>query len=195
LRILFAGNIGAAQDFETILSAAELVRSHRDIHWIIVGEGRSIEWVREQVKERSLEGSFHLLGRYPAGMMPAFFAQASALLVTLRRDQAFALTVPGKVQSYMSSGKPIIAALDGAGAQLVREAGCGLTCPTADPQALAEAVLALHAMPAEERQQMADRGRQYSQENFNRETLFTNLEAVMHSVTRPTDLTDTRPRS
>jgi glycosyltransferase involved in cell wall biosynthesis len=183
-RILFAGNIGVAQDFETILNAAELLRSHTDVHWIIFGDGRRADWVREQVKERCLEDSFHLLGKYPANMMPAFFAQASALLVTLRRDPTFTLTVPGKIQSYMSCGRPIIAALDGEGAQIIEESGCGLICPAESPQALANRILELYLMPSEERQIMADRGRQYSVEHFNRETLFSNLEDVMHSVIR-----------
>ena len=183
-RILFAGNIGAAQDFETILNAAELLKSHTNIHWIILGDGRRADWVREQVKKRSLEDSFHLLGKYPAGTMPVFFAQASALLVTLRRDPVFALTVPGKVQSYMGCGRPIIAALDGEGAKIIEESGCGLICPAESPQALAERILELYLMSSEERQLMADRGRQYSIKHFNRETLFSNLEEVMLSLIR-----------
>jgi glycosyltransferase involved in cell wall biosynthesis len=112
-------------------------------------------------------------------MMPAFFSRADVLLLTLRREPIFALTVPGKLQSYMASGKPVIAGLDGEGAALVLEAGGGLACPAESPVELAGKVLEMYRMSHEERKFMGERGRQFCAENFNREKLFHKIEKMM----------------
>jgi len=77
-RIMFAGNIGAAQDFETILLAAEQLRGKTDIHWVILGDGRRAGWLKSEVVNRGLEGNFHLLGSYPAEIMPAFLHEPTS---------------------------------------------------------------------------------------------------------------------
>lgn len=181
-RVVFAGNIGAAQDFGTILTAAERLKEHPHIQWIIIGDGRMLDWVREQVGSRGLAGSVHLLGRFPLEAMNGFFAQADALLVTLKRDPIFATTIPSKIQSYMACGKPIVAALDGEGARLVVESGSGLATPAEDPDALARSILALAALPQEERATMGQRGRAYCEENFERDMLIGKLEDWMHAA-------------
>ncbi|HWR26537.1 MAG TPA: glycosyltransferase family 4 protein, partial [candidate division Zixibacteria bacterium] len=115
-RVLFAGNIGAAQDFPTILETAEKLKDNPDIQWVILGDGRLHRWLDEQVEVRGLRNTVHLIGRHPAETMPRFFALADALLVTLKKEPIFSLTIPSKVQSYLACAKPVIAALDGEGA-------------------------------------------------------------------------------
>ena len=181
-RVMFAGNIGAAQDFGTILDAAELLKDDPEIHWIIVGDGRMSEWVRQQVVARALSGNVHLLGRYPVKVMPQFFAQADALLVSLVRAPIFALTIPGKIQSYLACGRPIIAMLDGEGARIVREAEAGITCPAEDAAALAEAVRVMRHQSLDMREAMGRKGRQYYEENFGRALLFDRLESWMREL-------------
>lgn len=178
-RVMFAGNVGVAQDFETILTAAERLKSRRDIHWIIVGDGRMLSWVQAEVERRQLNGTVHLLGRHPLEIMPAFFAKADAMLVTLRREPIFALTIPGKVQSYLASGRPIVAALDGEGARIIQEAGAGIVCPSERPDALADAVLRLAETPKEARELMGRRGAEYYATHFSRTMLFDQLERWM----------------
>ena len=180
-KIMFAGNIGVAQDFGTILQAAERLKNYNDIHWLIVGEGRMGDWVREQVKGRSLS-NVRLLGRFPMETMPAFFTRADVMLVTLKKDEIFSLTVPGKIQSYLACGKPVIACLDGEGSALIREAGAGLTCNAEDPEGLAAAVLEMYRLPAEKRRDMGAQGRKYYDRNFKRSVLFANLEAWMREA-------------
>lgn len=181
-RVLFAGNIGAAQSFETILDAAEGLADHPEIQWVLVGDGRMRSWVESEVQRRNLMRSVHLLGRHPVEAMPRFFALADVLLVTLKKEPIFALTIPGKVQSYLACGKPIVAALDGEGSSLVREALAGLACPAEDAEALAAAVLAMYQMPIAQRQAMGQCGQQYYLENFDREMLISKLEGWMAEV-------------
>lgn len=178
-RVVFAGNIGMAQDFETILSAAEKLKKYPEIKWIILGDGRKSGWVREQVERRQLIDSVHLLGRYPVQAMNGFFAQADAMLVTLKKDPIFAMTIPSKIQSYMASGKPVIAGLDGEGGRMIVESGAGLAAPAEDADALAESVLEMYRMPADRRAEMGQRGRSYCEANFEREMLISKLEGWM----------------
>jgi colanic acid biosynthesis glycosyl transferase WcaI len=178
-RIMFAGNIGAAQDFSTILSAAEKLKDHSDIKWVILGDGRRFEWVKGEVLSRGLADTVHLLGRHPPEAMTGFFAGADVMLVTLKRDPIFALTIPSKIQSYMACEKPIIAALDGEGERLIMESGAGLASPAEDADALAASILKSYSMPKEEREAMGKRGKVYCDANFEREMLIDRLEGWM----------------
>jgi len=175
-RVMFAGNIGAAQDFETIIAAADRRRNEKDIHWVIVGDGRLQPWVEREIERRGLRGTVHLLGRHPVQSMPRFFALADVMLVTLKDDPIFALTVPSKVQSYLACGRPLLAALDGEGARVIGEAGAGLAVKAGDAVALADAVLKFYRMPVPEREAMGRRGRDYFARHFERSLLISRLE-------------------
>ena len=102
------------------------------------------------------------------------------MLVTLRRDPIFSLTIPAKVQSYLACAKPIVAGLDGEGARVVTESGAGFAVPAEDPAALAEAVLQAYLLSSEERAEMGRRGRAYFACHFEREMLLDRLEAWMN---------------
>jgi len=178
-RIVFAGNIGAAQDFQNILTAAEKLRFQKSIHWIILGNGRMSNWVEKEIYKRELSDTVHLLGRHPVEAMPRFFALSDALLVTLKNDPLFALTIPSKIQSYLACGKPVVAALNGEGSRIIEEARAGITCPAEDPDALAEAVTKMYSMSKTERDTIGFNGRLYFEKHFEREGLFDRLERWM----------------
>lgn len=182
-RVMYAGNVGAAQSFKTILAAAGKLKGYQGIQWVVLGDGRMRSWVEERVERLGLKDTVHILGSRPAEMMPRYFALADALLVTLRKEPIFALTVPGKLQPYLACGRPVVAALDGEGARIVREAGAGLAVPAEDAEALAESVLELYRMSPEERERMGERGRAYFEEHFEREKLLDQLESWMHELT------------
>ncbi|MCK5405538.1 MAG: glycosyltransferase, partial [Desulfobulbaceae bacterium] len=181
-RIMFAGNIGAAQDFTTILDAAERLRNIPEIHWVILGDGRLRPWVAEQVEKRGLQSTVHLLGRHPKEKMPDFFAQADALLVTLKKEEIFALTIPSKVQAYLACGRPVIAALEGEGQRVIEEAGAGLVVEPENPEKLAEAVQTMYNIPKSDRREMGARGRDYFNDHFDRTKLFEKLEGWMQEI-------------
>lgn len=181
-RVVFAGNIGAAQSFDTILSAADTLRLYRDIHWVILGDGRQFNWVKEEVARRGLSETVHLLGRHPVESMPYWFAHADAMLVTLRRDPIFALTIPSKLQSYMACGRPILAALEGEGARIMEEAQAGIVVPADDAAALADGALRLFRMRVEEREAMGQNGRRYFLQEFARDALIARLDALMRDM-------------
>lgn len=175
--VLFAGNVGEAQDFPAILEAAEALKDNSAIRWLVVGDGRMTSWLRNEVKLRGLERCILLLGRFEVERMPSFYAHADALLVSLRADPVFALTIPGKVQSYLMAGIPLLGMLDGEGARVIRDADAGLTCPSGDGKGLADAVLKLAAMREEERRRLGDNGRAYAQKEYGRKLLMDRLDS------------------
>ena len=178
-RVLFAGNIGRAQDIPTILSAAEKLKQERDIHWVILGDGPMRSWAEERIKARGLEKTVHLLGRYPEQAMPRFFSLADVLLVTLKKDPVFGITIPSKLQSYLACGKPIVAALDGEGARVIEESGGGVAVPAGDADALAEVVLKMYRMPKWDLENMGRFSREYSETHFERNALLDRLDRWM----------------
>lgn len=186
-RVVFAGNIGSAQSFETIIDAALRLRQTADLHWVVLGDGNMKEWLAAQIAKHDLGRQFHLLGQRPPEDMPAHFAHADALLVTLRADPVFSLTIPSKIQSYLACAKPVVAALDGEGAAVMRESGAGVVCAAEDGAALAEAVLTVYNMSAQQRAACGARGRKYYENNFERELLLNRLNGWMIQLDRGQD--------
>lgn len=174
--ILFAGNIGDAQDFPAILDAAEKTKSNSRIRWVIVGDGRAFDWVVEEVTRRGLTEQVKLMGRFPIDAMPGFFSATDVLLVTLKSDDIFSRTVPGKLQSYLAAGKPILCMLDGEARAIVDESGAGMSCASGDSAQLAQCALRMSTLKQEELALMGKKGRQYYQLHFDRDTLMTKLE-------------------
>lgn len=180
--VVFAGNIGDAQDFPAILAAAERLKGDGRIRWVIVGDGRALGWVQSEVERRGLSKNVLLVGRYPLERMPSFYRHADALLVSLRADPAFQLTVPGKVQSYLQAGIPIVAMLDGEGARIIEEAGAGLICAAGSSEGLATAVAQMASLEPAARHAMGQRGVTYATREFDRGTLIRRLESLFDSM-------------
>lgn len=183
-RLMFAGNIGESQDFDTLVAAAALLRERRDLHWVIVGSGRDGERVRRLVAENSLEDRFHFLGRHPEEEMPKFFAHADAMLVSLKDIPIFSLTVPYKTQCYMACGKPIMASLNGEGARIVTESGAGIAVPASQPQALAAAIAEMMDAGPAQQQSYAANSRRYFEANYSADKVYGTLEKALLSAVR-----------
>jgi glycosyltransferase involved in cell wall biosynthesis len=176
---MFTGNIGASQDFGTVLTAAERLKDHKNIHFVIVGNGRAKEWVESQIVERGLADTVHCVGSYPLEAMPATFAKADVLFAALKDEPIFALTVPAKIQAYMSSGKPIISMINGEAMGLIREVGCGVAVAAEDSEAFAKALLDMSHLSQEDRCKLGDRAKEYVAEHFDFSKQMTFLENIM----------------
>lgn len=173
--VLFAGNIGATQDFPSVVKAMTLLRDQPGLRWIIVGDGRMADWLRNECLTRSL-ANVELVGAYSIDRMPSFFKHADALLVPLKSEPIFAMTIPGKVQTYLASGKPILAMLDGEGANVVNDAGAGMVCGAGNGEGLADSVLKMMALTPDARMAMGRAGKTYCERSFNRDTLIDQVE-------------------
>jgi glycosyltransferase involved in cell wall biosynthesis len=180
--VMFAGNIGDAQDFPAILQAVELLRDKPQIRWVIVGDGRMAEWMRQQIQQRQLGNQILMVGRFPLDRMPSFFAHANAMLVSLKDEPIFALTIPGKVQAYLGSGLPVLAMLTGEGARIVEEAQAGLISPASDGKALAANVLKMSSMSKVELGCWGQNGKQFAEAQFDKKMLLNKLEYCLHEL-------------
>ncbi len=176
--VLFAGNLGVAQALETILGAANKLRSHSDIRMVFVGSGSRSAWLVEEVRRMGLTNVL-IAGRYPPEDMPSIFKQADVLLVSLAKDPVIAQTVPSKISAYLASGRPIIAALDGEGAHVVAEAQAGIVCGAEDVDGLAGAVLRMRSLAKAEREEMARSGRAYYEQHFEPLMLARRLAKIL----------------
>ena len=175
-KVMFAGNIGESQDFQSIVDAAEKLKDHSDIKWVIIGDGRKAQWLREEIAKRKLEDNFSLLGSFPVESMSSFFSYADAMLVSLKKEPIFELTVPAKLQAYMACGKPVLTMLDGEGSRIVKEAEVGLVSDSGDAETLARNVLELYNKTDDERAVFGRNALDYYKKVFERDKLFDEVE-------------------
>lgn len=174
-RVMFAGNVGAAQDVDSIVKAANETRDIPEIKWVIVGDGRARANVEDQAKQLGLSDTVVFLGRHPMEQMPTFFSYADVMVVSLKDEYIFSLTIPAKTQSYMASGKPIVSMLNGEGNRIVEEAKCGLTAQSGDYKTLAENVKKLYKANKEDLSQMGQYGLNYYLSHFDKKTVVDNI--------------------
>jgi colanic acid biosynthesis glycosyl transferase WcaI len=177
--ILFTGNIGEAQDFPAIIDAAEYLRSE-NVRWLIVGDGRMNDWLKAEVINRDLESQVILLGEFPIERMHSFYNHSQALLVSLKRDYYLSLVIPGKVQSYLMSGLPILGMVGGETEKIIKDSGCGYTCKPGDGIALAGIVNKMILTSDANKKSMGARGRNYAIQKFDRNMLLKKLESWMY---------------
>lgn len=177
--VVYGGNLGEAQNLETLVEAADLLRDRRDIRWVLIGDGRRRAAIEAEVSRRKLGARINVLGSRPSALMPRYFALADALVMTLRPDRAFARTIPSKLQAYLACGRPIIASVDGEAASLVEDAGAGFAGPAGDARALANAVIRLLDSTPEQRDAMARAARAYFNAHYARERVLDNLVAIL----------------
>ena len=178
--VMFAGNIGEAQDFDHIMEAAKFLQDEKDIHFVLVGDGRKRSWVENYRDENQLHDTVHWVGRHPVEAMPAFFEQADVMLMTLKDVSIFSLTAPAKLQAYMSAGRPILAMMNGEGPRIIKEAACGYSVPASDSRALADTILELSRMSKEELKVLGRNGRLYQQQHFDLDKSIDHLEKILH---------------
>ena len=176
--LMFAGNVGAAQSLITVLQAAELLRQETQRRWHIGGDGSELQHLQKQAAEKQLDCViFH--GRKPPEEMPRYYAMADAMIVTLTADRFISLTLPGKVQSYMAAGKPMIGSANGEIPLVIAEAQCGYCAPAEDSQGLAEAVRQFLDCP--DRAKLGRNARTYYEKHFTREHFMNVLERELYA--------------
>lgn len=173
VNLMFAGNVGAAQSIPTILKAAKLLAHRQELHWHIVGDGSELDRSKALARELALSNvTFH--GRKPQEQMPEYFAMADALLLTLTADPVISMTLPGKAQTYMAAGKPIIAAANGEIPRVITASGCGFCAPADDENGLARVVEEFLAHP--DKKKLGENGLAFYRAHFSRERFMDALE-------------------
>lgn len=173
---VFAGNIGDMQSVETIIKAAGELNMNGNIFFHIVGDGSKLEECKKFAGELKLK-NIRFYGRRPVEDMPQFYRMADAMLITLKDNKALSYTLPGKVQSYMAAGKPIIGAINGETRLVISETACGFSCEAENYKGLADLILKFCG--SDEKEQMATNAQKYYLENYNRDKFMTALEDAL----------------
>ena len=146
--------------------------------FVLVGDGIAVPRLQALARERQL-ANVRFLGRFPPQQMPGLYALADVLLIHLKDDPLFRITIPHKTFAYMASGKPVLAAMAGDAAGLIANARAGLVCPPEDSEAMAEAVRRLRGLSETDRRRMAQNGLDAIRHAYSREELVGRIEAVL----------------
>jgi glycosyltransferase involved in cell wall biosynthesis len=176
--VLFTGNMGPAQGLGNLLDAAARLRDERAVQLVLVGDGIEEPALRRRVEAEGLD-NVRFLGRVPPASVPPLCALADVLLVHLRADPLFEITIPSKTISYLACGRPILSVGAGDPADVVLAARAGVTCPPGNPEALAGAVRALARLPADERERLGRAARGHFLAHFTRAKLVERYEALL----------------
>lgn len=176
LNFVFAGNVGDMQSVETIVRAANELREHTNIAFNIVGDGSKLDDCKQLVNNLGL-ANVEFYGRRPLDEMPHFYGMADAMLITLKDNKTLSYTLPGKVQSYMAAGKPVIGSINGETSRVIEESGCGLCCAAEDYKGLAD--LILQFCNSDKKEQMAANAQRFYFKNFSKEQFMAGLENAL----------------
>lgn len=177
--LIFAGNIGEAQSFDTLIEAAfKLKELKYPIYWNIIGDGRSRDYFKNKVYNLNLQDNFIFRGITKPEKMPFYFACGDALIVSLKKSKIFSLTIPAKVQSYLACGKPIIGSIDGEGAKLILEAKAGFVSSSQDVKHLVNNIIKLYKLSDIERDVLGNNGRLFFDKEFEMDLLLNKLEII-----------------
>ena len=177
--VMFAGAVGEAHGMECNMQAALKTKEYKNIKWVIVGDGRRLDWVRSFVKENGLEETVITLGRFPSETMPLFFEKADVMLVSLTDSPLFNMYSPAKIASYMAAERPIIAALNGEGGEVIRAAECGWNVKAGDSDSLAKLVIALSQTERQELAVKGQKGKAYYDKFFTKDECLKKLDEIM----------------
>jgi glycosyltransferase involved in cell wall biosynthesis len=159
--VVFAGTMGKAQGLASVLQAAKLLdRPDSRVQFTFIGGGIETESLTTRAEQLGLSNVL-FLPRVPMSEVGQVLSAADVLLVHLKDDPLFEITIPGKTQAYLAAGKPVLMGVRGDAADLVTESGGGLTCEPEDPESLAEVVTRLEAMEPGELAAMGERGQAF----------------------------------
>lgn len=182
--IVFAGNMGPPQGLWNVIDAAELLTDLPEVRFVLIGDGTTKDELMRSAFKKKLE-NVTFIPRQPVQLMPQFYSLADVLLVHLVDDPIFSITIPCKTQSYLACGKPLLMSIDGEAADLVRDAGAGLSVRPSDPSGLAQAVRNFFEMAPDDRNIMGERGVKFFKENLSLKVSVNEYERVfMNAITK-----------
>jgi glycosyltransferase involved in cell wall biosynthesis len=166
-KILFAGNMGKAQALTAVLDAAAILQQREpNICFVFVGGGLEVETLKQTAQQNALSNVV-FLPPVPMAEIGSLLNAANALLVHLKKDPLFKITIPSKTQAYMAVGKPILMGVDGDAADLVKQAKCGMVAQSEDVKSIAEAALRLYQLSPHESEALSDNSRQFYTEQLS----------------------------
>ena len=176
-KVVFTGNIGQAQNFEKIIQLSKTLIEDKVI-FIIVGKGRRYKYFKK-IKDKDKLKNIIFMGNYPLDKMSYFHNLADALIISLNTGVALNKTIPGKLSTYMSSGKPIIGLIEGEGRKIIEEANAGI-CLSFENEQYINQIKTFVNLEKKELERLGNNGAKYSDIFFNKEKILSDLFKILN---------------
>lgn len=174
---IFTGNIGKVQDVETIVRAAILAKKRKSFVVDIIGDGSNLNSIKLLSRELHADNViFH--GRQSYELMPQYYHEADCCILSLKNDSKIGLTIPTKLQTYMSSGRPILSAIDGDSKKIIQDARCGVSVHASNVEDLAEEMDRFLSYSKDEMTAMGDHSRKYYKNHFTLKSFTASLTRI-----------------
>lgn len=170
-RVMFAGNISYGQDIPSIIEAALILKKTSNVKFIILGDGSEKKYLKNKINEFNLEDTVFYLGSFPIEDMLSFYCHADMMLLTLRDEIIYSFTVPGKLQGYLASKKPIAGMINGEAAEIINESECGFAVKAGDYNNLAAKLLSTSNKPNSFLDKASIKGFNYYQKKFKKDAI------------------------
>lgn len=175
--VLYAGAHGISNDLTVVLDAAEKLKNHSEVKFLLVGDGKEKSHLQKYAEEKQLS-NVAFLPPFPKNEMKEVLAASDACIAILKPLEMYKTTYPNKVFDYMAAGRPTLCCIDGVIRQVIETAQGGLFVPPGGAEALAKTILELSQHP-ETGRQMGLYARTYVENHFNRRDLAAQLEQVL----------------
>lgn len=180
--IVFAGNMGKAQALEYVLEVANLLKSkYSDIQFVFIGDGIETENLKLKKRQNNLD-NVQFIGRVGKNEIKKFLHASDALLVHLKKDELFKITIPSKLQAYFESGKPVIAGIEGDAADLVILAGAGVVCTPEGVEGILKEIIGLYNVKIEKREVLGWNGKRFYERNMSFDSGMNQTENILKSI-------------
>jgi len=179
--IMYTGNLGLPQGLDTAIECARLLKSQGQGRYlfVFVGGGAELDHLQQLSRDYELDNVLFIPPQ-PVAAMPAFMSAGDVLLLHLDKAPFRMGTIPGKLLTYMSAGRPVLAGLEGEAADIVNRTGCGLVVEPRNGEAMAQGVVKLS--DPELRRRMGEAGRAAAVTQFERVKLLDELEGRLQEV-------------
>lgn len=179
--IVFTGNIGEAQGIDLAIEAANVLKDEK-ICWHFVGDGRNKDKLEKMVKDYKITDKVIFYGFHPEEEIPKFLKNADAALLILKPNPIFEMTIPAKLQTYLSCGVPILGCVSGEGRRIIEESQAGIVSEEISVDALVKACRKFVCLNSEDLDKYKDKAYQYGEENFNKLELISRLEKMLEEI-------------
>lgn len=179
--VVYAGNMGPFQALENVIRAALLLKNEPAIQIVMVGTGQKAAELKSLAQEAGA-ANVRFLEQRPYREMPMINSLADILLVHLKDLPLMGVTIPGKTQISLASGRPILMGVRGDAAELIRDAGAGLICEPENPSSMAQAIMEMYRMPKPQLEEMGAKGRAYYMNHLSLDIAGAKMDSIFKEI-------------
>ncbi len=179
--VIYVGAIRPVNNVGNILDAAKILREHKDIQFLIYGDGNQREELEKRVTEEKID-NVKMKGLVHKKVIPYILKKSSLNILNYSQTQYnwSRGNSSNKLFEYMASGKPVISTVK-MGYSILEKYSCGLELENASAQELADGILKVKNMSEEEYKKMGDNAKNGA-DDFDFKVLTNKLIKVINTV-------------